>query len=514
MSDNDSASHPTKAPPRLDDLLRRTALRSPGQPALADHAGAHAARLNALGLEPLSLTYAQADHAISALAAQLGALGLAPGSVVALQMTHCAQSMIALLAVLRAGLTAALVPMLWRRAELAEALAMANARAIIVSGFGPEDAGGHHVLEAAAEVFAIRQVLGFGEALAEGISRLPQAKADTLPAGPAPSLSAAPAQTAIISFERMIDGLRMVPRSHSQLIAGGLAVFLESGLAPGARLLSAFEPMSFVALAAGFVPWLLAGGTLVCAQAGGDPAIADDLANPDVEAIVAPAQLALVLGRERVGRLGRLQRMIALWRAPEQLAGSADWGHPRAQCVDVLGFGEAGLLAATRTAAGRPALILPGLQSAPRFRPKATAVGEAAVSTRGTLVLRGPMVVAEPYMQPVFGDMPRQNPDSVDTGYRARVDARSGGIVITAPPAGLMPIGGYRFFNTDFEFFAKRLGDDHGEVQLAALPERINGHRLLGRAADNEAVRAALESQGVNALLSEAFRARFASPAG
>lgn len=496
--------------PSLDALFGRSVARSPDAPALADRDGAHAAALAACGMPPLRLTFAEADRAIAALAGQFRALGLAPGAVVGVQMQNCAQTALTLLALARAGLTASLLPMLWRRADLAEALGACGARALIVAGFTPEDGGGHHALEAAADVFAIRHVCGFGAKLADGIARLDAAEqfAGSDTSDGVTSADGAPDVPAIITFDRMPQGWRAVPRSHAQIVAAGLAVFLESGIAPGARILSALEPMSFAPLACGLVPWLVSGGTLVAADAGANAAIADDLAAADIDVLVAPAPFLLTVGRDRATRLARLKQAIALWRTPEQVGGSADWTHPRAQCVDVLAFGEAGLLAATRTAAGRPSLILPGLQGAPRFRPKATPVGEAAVSAQGTLLLRGPMIAAEPYAKPAFGDAPQVVPDTVDTGYRARVDARSGGIVVTAPPAGLVAIGGCRFFSRDVEALGAALSEAVGDTQLAALPDRANGHRLLGRTRDPAALRAHLAEAGAHALIADAFRER------
>lgn len=511
MSEQHDAAGSARAAPSLDALFARSAARVPDELALCDHDGAHFATLSACGLRPLQLTYAQADRAIDALAARFRMLGLQPGSVVALQMPNCAQTFVTMLAAMRAGLTLALMPLLWRRADVAEALSQSGARAIVVAGFPPQDGGGHHVLEAAAEVFSIRQVCGFGAHLADGISRLDLMDGGAVGAGHAIDAKDGAGHAggaAILTFERMIDGWRMVPRSHAQVIAAGLAVFLEGSVAPGTRMLSSIEPFSLAGLGSAFVPWLLSGGTLTLAHAGDSEGVTDDLADGDSDVIVAPAPLALLIGREKAAKLGRLKQLIALWRAPEQLAGSADWTHPRAQFVDVMAFGEAGLLAATRTAAGRPALILPGLQSAPRFRPKATAIGEAAVSTRGTLLLRGPMVVSAPYAPQTFGDAPRDIPDHVDTGYRARVDARTGGIVVTAPPAGLMNVGGYRFFNTDFDRLSKSLSEEFGEVQLAALPDRTNGHRLLGRAGDGAMLREHLAMHGADALIADAFRVR------
>ena len=66
-----------------------------------------------------------------------------------------------------------------------------------------------------------------------------------------------------------------------------------------------------------------------------------------------------------------------------------------------------------------------------------------------------------------------------------------------------MAIGGYRFLADDLQTWAKRLGEG---AMLTALPDRLSGHRLAGRAGDNARARAALADLGLNPLMVEAFR--------
>jgi hypothetical protein len=96
-------------------------------------------------------------------------------------------------------------------------------------------------------------------------------------------------------------------------------------------------------------------------------------------------------------------------------------------------------------------------------------------------------------------------PDFVDTGYAARIDRATGAIAITAPPAGVMAVGGYRFLAPDLQEWARRLGPN---AMLTALPDRLSGHRLAGRASDNTRAREALTELGLNPLMVEAFRDR------
>ncbi len=504
--------------PTLDDLFRRTALR------------------NGLGLAVTSLgvrdpagmiSFAQAENIVSNVAMRLRDLGLPVGATVAVQLSNRMEAPLLLLGILRAGMVAALLPLLWRRNEMIEALGQCSARALIVDAAHVDD-GGHFALEAAAEAFSIRHVCGLnapehGAALADGIMPLDELfTASGMPVEAPLHAAANPAaghQAAIITFESMAGGLRPVARSHAQIIAGGLAVFLEAGMAPGAQIASTIAPMSFAGLCCGLMPWLLSGGALMLAQPDDPAALIDDIVSSEAAVAVLPGPLALsaaaALARaESEHRTHKLRQVVALWRQPEQVAGSADWNHPRASLIDVQAFGEAGLLAGTRTAAGQACLILPGQQNAPRFKPKAVQLGEAVVSPRGTLVLRGPMVAAEAYAQDAAPmNQPRLPIGCVDTGYRARVDARSGGLIISAPPPGLIAIGGCRMFSQSLQRLARDLaGQVECEVDLTALPDRTNGHRLIGRSIKAAELRILLQDSGFNVLINEAFRERRSSP--
>ena len=116
-------------------------------------------------------------------------------------------------------------------------------------------------MNAAAEAFSIRHVCGFGSDLPEGMASLDDALAR-------PSSSRRPViqdgrKAAIISFDVTVDGFRAVPRTHLSVIAGALALSLESDVAQGATVMSAFAPSSFGGIASSMVVWLLSGGTLV-----------------------------------------------------------------------------------------------------------------------------------------------------------------------------------------------------------------------------------------------------------
>jgi hypothetical protein len=490
----------TAAPPTLDGLFRRLLARQPGALALVDPPD----KPRVSGQPPQRLSFAQADRAIAALAAHFVEAGLPANSVIAVQLPNTIEFVLTVLAAHRAGLVVALLPQLWRQAELTVALNRIGARAIVtmsrIDGVSHADLA----MNAAVEAFSIRHVCGFGSDLPEGMACLDDVMANA-PAV-APSATQDGHRAAIISFDVTTEGFRAVPRTHLHLIAGGLAVFLESGVPQGATILSAFAPSSFAGLTSSLVIWLLSGGALILHHPF-DAEVLEQQIGQACDVLVAPAPLALRFAE--AGMLSQaLRHVIGLWRAPEQVASSPEWPARQAELTDVYLFGEAGLLAACRAEDGGPVPILPGPQRAPRNAEDASITGEILLTPKATLALRGPMIPVAAYAASALssGSAAAQPPlDHIDTGYAARLDRATGALCITAPPSGIMAVGGYRFLAHDLQEWAKRLGQG---ALLTALPDRLSGHRLAGRAQDNARAREAFAELGLNPLMSEAFRDR------
>jgi len=278
--------------------------------------------------------------------------------------------------------------------------------------------------------------------------------------------------------------------------------------------MSAFAPSSFAGLASSMVVWLLSGGTLALHHPFDGEVLEEQIGELGCDTLIAPAPLALRLDElDLAGRLRSLRNVIGMWRAPEQVSSSSSWTAPHASMTDAYLFGEAGLFGARRAAPdGAPALIKPGLHGARRELPGSSIAGEILLTPKGTLGLRGPMVAVAAYAPPpppADSLIPQQPRDFVDTEYAARLDRSTGAISITAPPSGVMAVGGYRFLAADLQEWGRRLGQG---ALLTALPDRLSGHRLAGRAQDNARAREALLELGLNPLMVEAFRDRTGVP--
>ncbi len=345
----------------LDDLFRRAGVRRPDALALIDPPNGE----TITGGAPRRLTYAEADRAISALAAKLRRLSLQTDMVVAMQLANTVDSVIALLGVLRAGMIAAPLPLLWREQEMVAALSRIGAKAIVTSSHVGLAAQSEIAMQVAAELFPIRHICGFGRDLPDGVVPLDDVfnPAPTEFYQPSVRPGPAAAHVAAITFDVTGDGLVPVARSQSELIAGGLAVFREAGIAENATILSTIPAVSFAGIALTLMPWLLAGGTLALHH-GFDPAVfaEQSRAHEPCSVVLPGPALTLLADAGLLG--GHIKNILALWRAPEQLAAAVPWQRD-AELVDIASFDETGLLPARRGPDGLPAPIPHGAFVAP-----------------------------------------------------------------------------------------------------------------------------------------------------
>jgi acyl-CoA synthetase (AMP-forming)/AMP-acid ligase II len=493
----------------LDALFRQAVLRRPAAVALVDPAD----RARFTDGAPRRLTYAQADRMVSAIAGRLRRVRLATDAIVGLQTANTVDGVLALLGVLRAGLIAMPLPLLWRRADMVDALRRVGGQALIVSGrVGGTDHYGL-VMQVAGEVFTVRHVFGFGRDAPDGVIALDDlyAAEDVDPVASIEHARAFPpgpdAHLAVITWDVTAEGLVPVARSHAELIAGGQAVALEGQLEPEAGILTTLALSSFAGLAVAMVPWLLVGGTLTLHHPFDAAAFAAQSTSVGCDVLVIPGSLAAQFAD--AGLLSahdRDSRVLAVWRAPERLAHARTWRNMQAAMIDVQVFGETGLIVARRGADGKPAAVPFGAVLAPRAAKDATLVGEVMPTPTGTVALRGAMVPgrafppgAERTALPFFKVAAN---GFVDTGYACRVDPGAPALVVTAPPPGVVSVGGYRFVTRDLQEAVRRID---GGASLAVLPDAFAGQRLAGSAADPAAIRDSLAKLGVNPLLVNAF---------
>jgi hypothetical protein len=286
-------------------------------------------------------------------------------------------------------------------------------------------------------------------------------------------------------------------------------VLLEGGIGPDARLLACCATGSFAGLALTIVPWLLSGGTLLLHHAFDPLAFAAQAKVDRCDTVVVPGALVPPLTEADLLALTDLKNVLALWRAPERLATSPPWRHPRAKLTDMLAFGETALISSRRDADGVAVPLPVFAVTAPRDGANAVLVAEIARTGIGTLALRGPMVPCHAFPSAAASaGMPHLKADAegyVDTGHPCRIDHMAGAMMVTGPPRGLVSVGGYRFALRDTEELVRRADST---ASVTALPDALAGHRLAGNSSQAEDLRAALAEVGVNPLVAGAFKPR------
>ena len=495
--------------PPLDALFRRAAFRAPAAYALIDAPNRNSFAEGA----PRHMTYAATDRAISAVAGRLHQFGLPHGSVVALQFPNIAESVIALLGVLRAGMIAAPLPLLWRRAEMVPALTRIGAKAIIAGGRIGEDDLCQVALSVAAEAFPVRYVCSMSAKAADGAialdALLAADKLDPLPRFAGEEVAA---EVAIVTWDTTAEnpeGHVPVARDHAQLVAAGLAVSLEARIDEFATFLALPGHSSLSGLASTIVPWLISGGTLHLHHAFDPDVLARQISVSECDTIVLPGPSAAPVNQAGLLTCRNLRNVIAVWRMPERVAVSPAWRHAQVRLTDVQVFGETGLIAARRQAGGQPAVFAVGAVKMPRDSAGGLLSIEISRGESGTLLLRGPMV---PRDASRFGRESGEGPvyqtdpaGYADTGYPCRIERETRTLALTGPPAGIINVGGYRFAQRTLQDL---LGSSGPDATLAALPDPFLSFRLAGRAIDRAGVRQRLAANGANALVAGAFRDR------
>jgi non-ribosomal peptide synthetase component E (peptide arylation enzyme) len=208
----------------LDDLFRRAGVRHPHTLALADPPNREAFTDGA----PRKLSFAQADRAISACAARLRGLGLQTDSIVAMHLPNTVESIITFMGVLRAGMIAVPLPLLWRKAEIRSALGRVGAKAIVTCCRIGTDEQAEIAMQTAADLFSVRHVCGFGHGLPDGLVSLDDVFSSDGVVAVSPRIGR-DTSVAAITFNLDAAGFVPISRSHVELVAGGLEIVWATG---------------------------------------------------------------------------------------------------------------------------------------------------------------------------------------------------------------------------------------------------------------------------------------------
>lgn len=411
----------------LDQLVRKGAVAHSDRIALKDLPE----RARFTTGPSIALTYGELDRRVDTLAAFFQAAGLKADTVVGVQMPQTSDALVCLIALWRAGLIAAPIPLGLRQADVTAALLASGARGLITVGQVEGEPLGERLRDVAADLFQIRFVFGAGGDLPDGLVDLDRIleEADALGAPTDLGRKGNPADhVATVTVSGLGDKPTLVARSHNHWIATGVSVILEAQLEPGLTFVSLMAPTGLGALGTAVVPWLLTGGTLSL----GSPDRVTSLVAALPEAspvVIAPSSLMRRIDHEmsRVGKTGRLISISHGANAdPDPFPGEQ-------VVVDVTVMGELALVPQRRAPRG-PALDLliatentpgPGLidlrlKGQPRRAGDAAGMGMmvAEVQVRGSAVPDAAFPVGADR-----GDSPSPEAGWLSTGFRGQLSA-------------------------------------------------------------------------------------------
>jgi hypothetical protein len=461
----DLPPNPVAGSATLDEILALNAARDPeGLALVADDL-------------PFPGTWREVDRAVSALAETFRSWGLGEDATVGVQLGSSHQGALTCLALWRAGLVPAMLPLAWRRREMVAALASIGATAIVVRTGG----GGARHAEVACEVAAgletIRFVGSLGGEAPDGATPLDETLA--LPAA-AVERTERPEDVAehvaVVTFDA---GGAPVARSHNELLAAGLAPLIAARLGGGSALLSTLDLAGLAGLATGLAPWLATGCAANFHQPSSTEAFAKAARDLGVTHLVAPGRAAARLAAE--GRLDEIEPhcVTAVWRAPDGRGGDI----PAAQSiVDVTAFGELGVFAAARTVRDRPAPLPLGPAGPEGFPP----LIELRVTPEGRLTLRGPACPQAPCpAHPAAAALAFDAEGWLETGLSAIGDRLSRRVSLGGTRRGVAQIGGLAVSLEEAEAAFRRSGV---EARPVMQDDPLFGTRFAIKAADGEAL--------------------------
>ena len=263
-----SSAIPRRITPRLDPRRKCSAARRRAARTRWRWSTRRTARRFTDGA-PRQLTYAEADRMVSAIAGRLRLWGCRPTQLSASNCRNTVENVLTLLGVLRAGMIAAPLPLLWRRADAVAASpgsAPRRCSPAAASAIRPRSVRDSRV---AADVFSIRYVCGFGGNLPDGVvpfdDLFAAEKLDPVP--PIERRGDAVRASRRLTFDIGRSGIVPVARRHlPNCLAGGLAVLARKPHRPGCGHSLGRHAIFLCRACLTLLPWLLSGGTLVLHQ--------------------------------------------------------------------------------------------------------------------------------------------------------------------------------------------------------------------------------------------------------
>ncbi len=446
------------ATPTMNSLLDALAAKRPHDIALRDAPN----RPSVLGGNSSSLTFQALAEQVDKLANQLIALGLTTDSVVALHLPVSSEAVIALLAVQKAGMIAAPLPLGWGRREVVAQLQRVAARGIItMSRTGSIDTA-DMMRHAAAMVFSVRLVCAYGQPVLDGVMPLDEMLADK--EVPLPVViertGEASQHVAIVSADLEPTGHIAVARNHQHWHAAGTAFAAALELEENARFAACMSCDTLAGIASQIMPWLMAGCIMEMHPPFAARVFQTALKQGDITHCVLPVKAAAVLlEMETIP----LKRAVLIARNAEDIAIAARLMEQSDlfRCLFV-----AGEAAACEITKGSGALV-----PSPSLQMKITA--------KQTLAFSGDMVPRFAFPpgaeRAATGIWVTDEDGFADSGFPAQVKDQK--FILSGNPTGIIAVGGRRFSESEITAVYVEAG---GEMRPVIKPDVVMGQKVAG----------------------------------
>lgn len=421
----DALPNPVAGHATLDEVLSHYAERDPAGLALID------AGLTFPG------TWSESDRVVSVLAETFSRWRLSPNAVVGVQLGSSFQGALTCLALWRAGMIAALLPLPWRRQEVTAALDSVGAEAMVTWAAAAGGRPGEAACEAAFSLDRLRCIATFGPGTPDGATPLdhlldaPAAQAPPHPERPDDAAD----HVAVVTFDA---GATPIARSHNELVAVGLAPLLAANLGGGDRLLSTLDLAGLAGLATGLVPWLVTRATATFHQASTTAALAAACAALKATHMAVPGRALERLAADGAFAGAEPVAAMAAWRAPDPRDARDFTGLAGATVVDVIALGELGLIAAVRSAASQPTPVPLGV-----FAPEGLdALIDIRVAADGRVSVRGPVCPGGVFASPEGAALTFDADGYAATGFTGVADDAAKRVTLDVQRRGVLQVGG------------------------------------------------------------------------
>lgn len=329
------------------EQLRLNAAIAPDAHAYGDQAN----RRDWSGREPRAMTFIEADAEADRLAGFFRSLGLQERAVVAVALPNGSEASLTIVALDRAGLTPALIPVATRREEAAPLVESLGVAGVVTQSRIAELRPASDWRDVAAGYFGLRFPMTFGPDAPDGVIDLDRVA--TPQSDPVQEAPATESPSGFVTFETQDGNLRPVFRSWRSAIAATRVFLATARYERGDRIVSLLAQDDFRSLTTGLLAALASGASLLSHGLFSSAAFIGSLTNEARTVIVAPGWMEADLARLDLST--NVASVVLVHEAPVRFKARAPLTHG---VVDALSFGETALLAKARGARGQFALSL------------------------------------------------------------------------------------------------------------------------------------------------------------